>query len=330
MAPISRCSAIFPPAPRFTDNDLPSLAGKVYIVTGGASGVGYELSKILYSAGGTVYIAARSAERCKGAIERVQSDTRSLPRSKGGKLESMVVDLSDLKTVKYAAEEFLKKETRLDVLVHNAAVMTPPAGSKDSLGHDLEIGTNCLAPYLLTLLLEPVLINTAGAPGTPPSSVRIVWVTSLLQEGTPAGGVNFDENGTPVVLKFMDNYMQSKAGCAWFADKFAHRLGAKGILSVSLHPGLMRTELQRHWPLPLRLLMGLIFKPPVYGAYSELYASFSPEVKSNHNGGHLMAWGRVADLPADLAKGLKSKNEGGSGNAEKFFGYCDREIKAFV
>jgi retinol dehydrogenase-12 len=85
----------------------------------------------------------------------------------------------------------------------------------------------------MTLLLEPILCQTASASATPPLSVRIVWVVSLLQLGTPAGAMNFDKDGKPQILtKFMDNYMQSKVGCAWLADEFAKCLGDKGILSV--------------------------------------------------------------------------------------------------
>lgn len=101
----------------------------MYIVTGAASGVGFELAKILYVAGGAVYIAARSTSRCEDAIGKIKSQTRETKSV--GKLESMVVDLADLGTVKGAVDEFLQRETRLDVLVHNAGVMTPPAGSKD-------------------------------------------------------------------------------------------------------------------------------------------------------------------------------------------------------
>lgn len=130
MPQISQFSAFFPPPPKFTDKDLPSLKGKVYIVTGGASGVGYELAKILYVAGGTVYIAARSTPRCEGAIEKIKLETRASEK-KNGELKSMVVDLADMTTLKPAAEKFMREESRLDVLVHNAAVMTPPAGSKN-------------------------------------------------------------------------------------------------------------------------------------------------------------------------------------------------------
>jgi retinol dehydrogenase 12 len=121
-------SALFPPAPTFTDKDLPSLGGKVYIITGAASGLGFELAKILYVAGGTVYIVARSASRCEGAIENIKAQTAG--RRTEGKLKLMVIDLADLGTVKGAVEEFLGRETRLDILVNNAGVMMPPEGSK--------------------------------------------------------------------------------------------------------------------------------------------------------------------------------------------------------
>lgn len=98
-------------------------------------------------------------------------------------------------------------------------------------GHDLEMGTNCLAPYLLTVLLEPILIRTAAS--APPLSVRVVFVVSLLQLGTPTSVISFDSQGAPKVLpKAMDNYMQSKAGGSLLAAEFAKRLGSKGIFSL--------------------------------------------------------------------------------------------------
>jgi retinol dehydrogenase-12 len=127
----SALSIIFPPSPKFTDANLPSLAGKVFIVTGAASGVGFELAKILYAAGGVVYIAARSVARCTGAVEKIKSEVGYGKTS--GRLENMVIDLANLETVRRPIEEFLQKEIRLDILVHNAGVMTPPAGSKDAL-----------------------------------------------------------------------------------------------------------------------------------------------------------------------------------------------------
>ena len=70
-------------------------------------------------------------------------------------------------------------------------------------------------------------------------------------------------------------------------------------------------------------------KGPVYGAYTELYAGFSPDLNAEHNGGFLTAWGRVSELPENLTSALKSKANGGSGTAAKFMEYCDREIESF-
>lgn len=98
-------------------------------------------------------------------------------------------------------------------------------------GHDLEMATNCLAPYLLTNFLEPILIRTAAS--SPPFSVRVVFVVALMQLGTPAGGMSFDGHGNPNILpKPMDNYMHSKVGGTWLAAEFAKRLESKDILSV--------------------------------------------------------------------------------------------------
>jgi retinol dehydrogenase-12 len=148
MSTISTCSAIFPPPPTFTDKSLPSLRNKVYIITGGASGVGNSLAKMLYLAGGTVYIAARSEARCQEGVDKVVKETKDT--STKGVLKKMVVDLSDLRTVKPAVEGFLAAESRLDVLFHNAAVMNLPKGSRDklvSLGKRLGDGLLYLVCY---------------------------------------------------------------------------------------------------------------------------------------------------------------------------------------
>ncbi|KAL9120713.1 MAG: hypothetical protein Q9187_002733 [Circinaria calcarea] len=183
---------------------------------------------MLYGKNGTVYVAARSAERSNVGIKNIEA---AHPKSRG-KLMIMVLDLADLSTVKPAVEKFLAIEDRLHVLVHNAAVMMPPVGSKTKLGHDLEMGTNCLGPFLLNKLLEDVLRRTAASKMTPSNTVRSVWVSSVVQTGPPKGGVQFDENGNPKQFKAMENYMQSKSGDVFLASEFAKRLGNDGILSV--------------------------------------------------------------------------------------------------
>lgn len=116
----------FIPKPTLTENNLTDQSGRVCIVTGGYAGVGKELSKILYGKNATVYIAGRSEEKGKNAIEEIK---KAHPSS-DGRLEFLKVDLSDLTTIKASAEDFTRREQRLDVLTNNAGVMNPPVGSK--------------------------------------------------------------------------------------------------------------------------------------------------------------------------------------------------------
>ena len=98
-------------------------------------------------------------------------------------------------------------------------------------GQNLEMATNCVGPYLLTTRLEPILIRTAAS--SPPLSVRVIFVVALMQYGSPAGKMSFDDHGDPKIpSKEWDTYMQSKVGGTWLAAGFAQRLGSKGILSV--------------------------------------------------------------------------------------------------
>lgn len=110
----------FPPKGPLTEANLPSQAGKVFIVTGGSNGLGYELSRQLYGAGGKVYILTRSKERTETAIAKIKAHYEVQDAGKQrGNLEFVQMDLMDFKSVKAAAEEFLAREGptgRLDVL----------------------------------------------------------------------------------------------------------------------------------------------------------------------------------------------------------------------
>jgi NAD(P)-dependent dehydrogenase (short-subunit alcohol dehydrogenase family) len=140
---------LFPPAPHFTEAQIPSLAGKVYIVTGGNSGVGRELAKILYAKGGTVYIAGRTLTKIESAIKEIITDvaaaaTQTKESTAAGQFHSLIVDLGNLPTIAPCVTAFLAKESRLDVLFNNAGVSRQPGGSVTTQGHEIHVGTNCL------------------------------------------------------------------------------------------------------------------------------------------------------------------------------------------
>ncbi|MCJ1410997.1 hypothetical protein MMC19_005085 [Ptychographa xylographoides] len=326
---------MFPPAPSITDRNVSNLHGKVFIVTGAASGIGLELAMLLYGKSATVYIATRSLKKINLAISHIESS--STPSK--GKLVPLLLDLADLSTIKRSAEEFLAKEERLDVLVHNAGVMKPARGSKTKQGHDLEMGTNCLGPFLFNHLLEPILKRTAAAELSQSDSVRVVWLASLIAIATPTSGIVFDQDtNTPMIpSNQMENYMQSKVGNVFLASETAKRLGKAGIISVgmdltreqSVHPGILLTNLQRTSGAVQKWLSSRIFRPARFGAYSELFAALSPEITSKGNGGFIIPFGRFGDIPGHIKSGLTSKAEGGNGLAIRFEEYCLRETQEY-
>ncbi|KAJ4247764.1 short-chain alcohol dehydrogenase [Fusarium torreyae] len=314
---------LFPPSPTFTEDSLPSLSSRVYIITGATSGVGLELTKILYLRSATIYLAARNTSKITSVIQEVQA---AFPDSTG-RLEPLSIDLSDLSSVKPAVQHFRERESRLDGLVLNAGVMTPPDGSKTKQGHELQMGTNCLGGYLLSRLLEDLLVVTTRIADK--GTVRVIWLASTLQMGTPKGGLIWDEDKKePKVVKDqMDNYMMSKAGNLLLANETAQRLGPAGVISVAVNPGFLKTELQRHMPGPVSFVMGMVFKAPKFGAYSELFGLLSPEITSDKNGSLIYPWGRIGCIPDDIKLAMKSEAEGGTGLARAFVDWCERETQ---
>ena len=313
------------PKPTLTENNLPDQSGRVAIITGGYAGVGQELSKIIYGKNGTVYIAGRSAEKADKALAAIKA---AHPNSTG-KLEFLKVDLADLTSIKPAVESFSAKEARLDVLINNAGVMFPPDGSTSTQGHELTIATNCLGPYLLTELLTPLLARTAQE--APAGSVRIAWAGSIgIDVIAPKGGLVIDAAGAYATNKNnIANYGASKAGNYFLAAQYAraHPVGAdgKGVLSTCFNPGNLKTELQRHTPSWQNFILNPFLFPAVYGAYTELFCGWSPEVTPAKNGAYVWPWGRFGPVRTDVEEQIKP-----GGNAEKFWQWCAQETKAFA
>lgn len=113
----------------------------------------------------------------------------------------------------------------------------------------------------------------------------------------------------------------------------------------------MKTELQRHMASPAGWIMvrlsrvrrqfchvfsdhehsqGVVFKSPRYGAYTELFAGFSPSIKEKDNGGFIFPWGRNGSIPDHISKGMKTEAEGGTGRVKYFYDWCERQTKAYV
>ncbi|KAK0618314.1 hypothetical protein B0T17DRAFT_656440 [Bombardia bombarda] len=314
----------FIPTPRLTEKNCPDQSGRVFIVTGGYAGVGLDLCKILYAANATVYIAGRSSAKAQTAIAAIKAAS---PAS-AGTLAFLALDLSDLSTIKPAVQSFAAQQQRLDVLVNNAGVMFPPAGSVDAHGHELQMGTNCLGHYLLYQLLSPILARTAATSVT--GSVRVAWAGSiavhLLTPG-PSGIVVNDADGSPVDKGAEANYAQTKVGNVFFAREFAKATPQTGVVHAAFNPGNLRTELQRHWTgVAAWVTDTFLVYPPVYGAYTELWTVLAPELTPDKSGAYVIPWGRIGSLPAGVERAM----EGETGVAARFLGWCERETEAFA
>ena len=321
-------SQIFPTSPTLTEQNLPSQKGKVFIVTGGASGIGLELATMLFQAGGKVYIAGRSKDNAEQAIQSIKSLVHDT--SSAGQLEYLPLDLSDLSTIKASVELFRSQETKLDVLWNNAGVSLPPIGSVSKQGHELQIGTNCLGPFLFTKLLLPSL--QAAAQASRPGVVRVIWTSSqMVDMAAPKGGIMMADLASPPKDK-TKNYVTSKTGNWFLASELAREVDPKGILSVTQNPGNLKTNLLRHATTLMRLASSPLLHNAKLGAYTELWAGLSPELTMESNGAYVIPWGRVHPSPRkDLLDALKEVGEnGGTGQAGNFREWCEKQTIEYM
>ena len=318
-------SQFFPPKPALTENNLPRQNGKVFIVTGGYSGVGLELCRILYHAGGKVYIAGRSASKAQAAISKI----KALPSTSPGELVFLQLSLDDLTTIKPAVETFKTSESRLDILFNNAGVSNPPRGSVSEQGQELQMATNCLGHYLLTSLLLPTLRSTAMAVKS--ASVRIIWISSIAVDvSAPKSGMDLADLEQPSPNQ-QHNYVTSKVGNWFLANAIATQLGSEGILSVVVNPGNLKTDLTRHLPQYVSILASPLLYGAKMGAYTELWAGLSSDLSIEDGGKYVLPWGRLHPSPKpELLAAMKSKEDGGTGVAILFVDYCDKQIAEFM
>ena len=318
-------SQLYPPSPSLTEQNLPSQKGKVFIVTGGASGIGLELATILFRAGGKVYIAGRSENRARESIERIRASVHD--PSSAARLEYLPLELDDLSTIRSSAEAFMNKESKLDVLWNNAGVSLAPLGSVSKQGHELQVATNCLGPFLFTQLLLPSL--RAAAQGSPPGFVRVVWTSSMMVDlSAPKDGIVMADLVSPPQDKTR-NYVTSKTGNWFLGSELAREVGPHGILSITQNPGNLNTNLLQRAPW-MKLMSYPLLHDAKKGAYTELWAGLSPELTMESNGDYVIPWGRVHPSPRkDLLDALKTLDEGGTGQAGKFREWCEKQTAAY-
>ncbi len=142
--------------------------------------------------------------------------------------------------------------------------------------------------------------------------------------------MNPEELSSPIE-KFNHNYTISKLGNWFLASEHATRVKNDGIVSVAQNPGNLRTAIWDSAPKVIKILMSVTMHPPIYGAYSELWAGLSDGITVEDGGRYGVPWGKWHPLPRDdLLAAMKSEKDGGTGVAEKFWTWCETESKAYT
>ncbi|KAJ3573515.1 hypothetical protein NP233_g2380 [Leucocoprinus birnbaumii] len=301
---------------QISEEDLGDLHGKVVIITGGYSGVGYCTTQFLARKGAKIYLATRNEEGTKEAIQKLENEGIG-----DGSLHWLRIELSDPRSAKSAAEEFLQKEERLDILINNAGKVAGPYGlTKDGLQDTMTI--NYLSHFVLTENLLPLLIKTSKQEG---SDVRVVNLASsghtAVSPTSFAGKECFNKDWGPGFNKEMSTYGYSKLANILHTKHLQRRLNEQqvDIICVAIDPGMVRTpniqKLANSVSSIMRMMMQFIFifalVPMRQGAMNSVYTAASPEVKVKaeaFKGMYVTPVGKITD-PSPAAREQRLENE---------------------
>jgi len=254
---------------RWTASDIPPQRGRSIVITG-TGGLGFQDALALARAGADVTIAGRNPAKGAAAVEHIRA---AVP---GAQVQFEEVDLGRLDSVARCAERLRNSRERLDILINNAAVMTPPQRQTTADGFELQLGTNYLGHFALTAHLLPLLQH-----GNNP---RVINLSSVAAR---QGSIDFDDLQAERNYQPMPVYAQSKLASLLFAFELQRRSTAAGwgITSIAAHPGISRTDLLTNAP-GRRSMSGLmrrwlwfLFQPAAQGALPTLYAATSPQAR---------------------------------------------------
>ena len=253
----------------WTEKDVPDQGGRVAIVTGSNTGLGYDNARALAARGATVVMAVRDTAKGDAAADRIRELTP------GAVVVVHKLDLGSLASVRTAGAELAAAYPRIDLLINNAGVMYPPKQTTVD-GFELQFGTNHLGHFALTGLLLNNLLSVDGS--------RVVVVSSIAHN--IRAKIDFaDLQWETRRYDRVASYGQSKLANLMFAYDLQRRLAAAKAktIAVAAHPGVAATELVRHVPgagLPgVNWLSGRLLNTSELGALATLRAATDPAVQ---------------------------------------------------
>jgi NAD(P)-dependent dehydrogenase (short-subunit alcohol dehydrogenase family) len=249
---------------RWTSEDVPGQQGRLAVITGANTGLGFETARVLAARGASVVLAVRDTDKGKAAAARIAA------AAPGATVTVQPLDLASLESVRAAAAGLRARHPAIDLLVNNAGVMfTPQQATRD--GFELQFGTNHLGHFALTgLLLEQML----PVPGS-----RVVTVSSTAHR--LRARINFGDLQGERSYRRVAAYSQSKLANLMFTYELDRRLSgaAAATIAVAAHPGLADTGLTRHTPAIAAFFYArVISQNPATGALPVLRAAADPGV----------------------------------------------------
>jgi len=239
-----------------------NMEGKICLITGANSGIGYATAIGLAKLNAHVIMVCRNKERGESAQKEIIEKT-------GNKhVDLLLCDLSSLNSIREFAADFKTKYQSLHVLINNAGVML----SKRELsvdGFEMNFAVNHLAPFLLTNLLLDLLKKSAPS--------RIINIASAAHK---YGTIDFEDlQGENKKHRFMGLYGDSKLALILTSYELSRRLEGSGVTLNLIHPGVVNTNLGMDRNKPKKGIVRRFFKSPEKAAETSIYLASSPEVE---------------------------------------------------
>ncbi|MGV0578620.1 SDR family NAD(P)-dependent oxidoreductase [Mycolicibacterium elephantis] len=280
---------------KWTAADVPDQSGRVAIVTGANSGLGYDTAAVLADKGAHVVLAVRNLDKGRQAVDQIKSG------SPNADVTLQELDLSSLNSVRKAAAELRAAHPRIDLLINNAGVMYVPRRETTEDGFEMQFGTNHLGHFALTGLLLENMLQVGGS--------RVVTVSSVGHR--ILARIHFEDPHLERKYNRVEAYGQSKLANLMFTYELARRLKAKEAptIAVAAHPGLSDTELMRHLPdfIP-DFVWKIVAQPADKGALPTLRAATDPGVQGGQYYGP-DGIGESRGHPKLVASSAQSHNE---------------------